>query len=127
MSTPLLALGATAVEHGDDGAADEYGVGPQGQGPEHIHPGADAAVYENFNPSGHRSGDFGQDLGRGGGAPLNPASVVGYHDPGGPGLNGLFGPPGGHNTLYNHGHMGMVDDAPQIVYGFGPGVGVQGL
>ena len=43
----LRALGLAAVHRRDEGAADEHRVRAQGQGLEHVHAGADAAVHED--------------------------------------------------------------------------------
>ena len=111
----LHALRAAAVDHGDEGAADEHAVSPQRQSLEHVQTRADAAVHEDLHPAAHGVGDGGQHL-RGGGALVqHTAAVVGHHDAGGAGLHGLAGACGGHDALEDKGLARKCNDLPQLL------------
>src|SRR6478735_1661372 len=73
MGDACLAGGGKAVEVG---AADRAGVGAEGEGLDDVGAAADAAVDDDFKPTGRRLDDVGQDIqGRGHVVQL-PAAVV---------------------------------------------------
>ncbi len=117
----LDALGAAAVDHVDEGPADQNAVGAQSQGLEHVHAGADAAVHQDGQLAAHRVHDAGQDLGGGGALVQHPAAVVGDHDALGAGHQGLLGAPDGHDALEDKGLAGHLHHVAQLRHGLAAG------
>ena len=115
------ALLAAAIDHGDEGTADENAVRPQCQCLEHIQPCADAAVHQHHDPVAHGVGNGGQHLRRGGTLIQHPAAVVGHHDGGGPGLHRLLRPTDGHNALEDEGLSGVLRHLTQLRHGLAAG------
>ncbi|CAN4046482.1 2,3,4,5-tetrahydropyridine-2,6-dicarboxylate N-acetyltransferase, partial [Dysosmobacter welbionis] len=119
----LDALGTGTVHHGDEGPADQHRVRAQGQGLEHVHAGADAAVHQNGHPAAHSVHDGGQHLCGRGALIQHPAAVVGHHDALGPGLQSFLGPGHGHDALDDEGLLRHGNDLAQLLHSLAAGGG----
>ena len=118
----LHAFGTAAVDHVHEGAGDEHRVSAQGQGLEHVHAGADAAVHENGHLAAHGVHDGGEDFCGGGALVQHAAAVVGHHDAAGTGLQGLLCAVYSHDALEDKRIACQSGDRLQLFYGLAAGL-----
>ncbi len=124
----LHAFLSAAVDHGDEGAADDDSVSAHSQSLEDIHAGTDAAVDDDLHAAALQGvHDVTQDLSGGGALVQNTAAMVADHDTGSAGFLGLQGTLDGHDTLDDEGLTGHFGDGSQLLYGLAAGGGIHTL